>query len=201
MGARSNALSELTRFWLQARHGCLVNEAIPVKVKHGTSDIDLVALRPDLRAWSLPDGTGVTRAIVETKDEHDFDPAGRDYAKRLRSDVLALGGGQFVPSGGECRFTMLRQEHYEKALALFGSSDFDRIFVVHALDEQARQEIGPALARERRIHWVTAREIVGDLLTWYRTLDHRAALRHTLMGDLWHLLVGHCGLSASRPNE
>ena len=88
MVARSNALSELTRFWLQARHGCLVDEAIPVKVPYAHSDIGLVVVRPDFQAWLLPDGTQVIRAIVETKDEHDFDPEGRDFGKRLRADVI-----------------------------------------------------------------------------------------------------------------
>ena len=32
MAARSNALGELTRFWLQARHGCLIDESVAVRV-------------------------------------------------------------------------------------------------------------------------------------------------------------------------
>ncbi|MEA2527634.1 MAG: hypothetical protein QOF73_4861, partial [Thermomicrobiales bacterium] len=42
MATRSNACSELVRFWLEARHGYLVGEGIPVPVPHGLSDIDLV---------------------------------------------------------------------------------------------------------------------------------------------------------------
>jgi hypothetical protein len=49
MSSRSNALTEITRLWLQARHGCLVDESIPVPVPYALSDIDLIALRPDLK--------------------------------------------------------------------------------------------------------------------------------------------------------
>jgi len=193
MAARSNALSELTRFWLQSRHGCLIDEAIPVKVPYAHSDIDLVAVSPDFQPWSLPDGTQVIRAIVETKDEHDFDPEGRDFGKRLRADVIALGESHFIPVGKEAHFSMLRQQHYETAAALFGTTEFHRLFIVHALDEQVRHEICPGLAQDKRIHWLTVREVATDLLTWYEHLNHRAPLRHTFMGDLWHLLVGYCG--------
>ena len=87
MTARTNALSELTRFWLQARNGCLVSEAIPVKVPYEHSDIDLTAMRPDLHPWSLPDDTLITRAIIECKDEHDFDHDGQDFGKRLPNQL------------------------------------------------------------------------------------------------------------------
>jgi hypothetical protein len=195
MAARSNALSEITRFWLQARHGCLINEAVPVKVPYGHSDIDLVALRPDLQTWVLPDGTAITRAIIETKDEHDFDPLGRDFGARLQADVIAMADNQYIPMGQKARFSMLRQEHYEKASQFFGTADFDRLFVVHALDPKVRDEICPSLAKNKRIHWLTVREVVTDLYQWYQQLTNRAALRHSFTGDLWHLLIGHCGLT------
>jgi hypothetical protein len=192
MAARSNALSEITRFWLQARHGCLVDEAIPVKVPFGNSDIDLVAVRPDLRPWTLPDGVTVTRAIIETKDEHDFDPAGRDFAARLLADISTLGDGLYIPMGQKAKFTMLRQEHYEKAVEFFGTRDFDRLFVVHALEPQVRQEACTRLASEKRVHWLTVREVVSDLYRWYQRHTSKATLRNSLMGDLWHLLIGYC---------
>ncbi len=53
MPARSNAMSELARFWLESRHGCVVKECIPVPVKYGLSDIDLLALRPDSNTLNL----------------------------------------------------------------------------------------------------------------------------------------------------
>jgi len=194
MASRSNALSELTRFWLQSRHGCLVAESVPVKVYRGYSDIDFVAMRPDLRPWTLPDGTQVLRVIVEAKDEHDFDPAGRDFGQRLEEDAEMLGDSQYIAKGKRARFSMLRQEHYEKAASLFGTTAFHRLFVVHALDKEMRQKIAPALAREKRIHWITIEEIVSDLMAWYESLENRSTLRYTLVGDLWHLLVGYCDL-------
>jgi hypothetical protein len=194
MAARSNAISELTRFWLQTRHGCLVDEAIPVKVRYAHSDIDLAALRPDLRPWPLPDGTQIARAIIETKDEHDFDPDGRDFGKRLRADVKVMSDNLYIPAEQKACFSMLRQQHYEAATTFFGTADFDRLFVVHALDQQVRSELCPPLAMHKRIHWLTVREVVMDLQQWYEQHSSRATLRHTLMGDLWHLLVGYCGL-------
>lgn len=199
MAARSNALSEITRFWLQSRHGCLVDESVPVKVPYAHSDIDLVALRPDLQGWVLPDGTSITRAIIETKDEHDFDPDGKDFGARLRADVETLGDNLFIPMGQKARFSMLRQQHYEKAKLFFGTADFDRLFVVHALDPKVRNELCPSLAKDKRIHWLTVREIITDLYQWYQQLTHQAALRHTFTGDIWHLLIGYCGLELPTP--
>ncbi len=193
MASRSNALSELTRFWLQSRHGCLVAESIPVKVPRAYSDIDFVAMRPDLQTWALPDGTPVKRAIVETKDEHDFDPNGQGFGRRLRADDKALGENLYIPSGKEARFSMLRQEHFETAVSLFGTSEFHRLFVLHALDEEVRRQICPRLAL-KRIHCLTVQELIADLIAWYETLDHPAMLRHTLIGDLWHLLIGYASL-------
>jgi hypothetical protein len=46
MSARSNALGELTRFLLQARQGCPIDESVAMRVPYGNSDIDLVAVRP-----------------------------------------------------------------------------------------------------------------------------------------------------------
>lgn len=201
MAARSNAIAELTRFWLQTRHGCLVDEAVPVKVPFGHSDIDLVALRPDLCPWMLPNGSTVNRVIVETKDEHDFDPRGRVFGKRLQTDVAVMGNSIYIPVGKEAQFSMLRQQHYEKAVEFFGTHDFDRLFVLHALDPQIRATLGPHLATNRRVHLLTIREVVADLQQWYERHANPATLRHTLIGDLWHLLVGYCGLKASTPTS
>ncbi len=54
MAARSNAIEELTRFWLQEFKGCLVREAVPVKVKYNLSDIDIVAIQSALMEICLP---------------------------------------------------------------------------------------------------------------------------------------------------
>jgi hypothetical protein len=205
MAARSNAIAELTRFWLQIRHNCLVNEAVAVKVFYGNSDIDLVAMRPDLSSWTLPDGAKVKRVIVETKDEHDYDRTGHQTGKRLRTDISAMRDGMYIPrSTGsytkmrvKVKFSMLREEHYMVAKSLFGTADFDRIFVLHAIDKDIRNELGPELTAKKRIHLFTVHEIVNDLRDWYATFDGKAALRHTLMGDLWHLLVGYYGFSVN----
>jgi hypothetical protein len=201
MAGRTNAASELTRFWLQARHGCLVNESIPVKVVigrgGGNSDIDLVAIRTDLTTLTLPNGELVgPRVIVETKDEHDWEPTGREFGQLLKKDVEAMDGQRYIPQGKPgVKFTMLRQEHYEKAVALFGTAEFDRLLVVHALDPQVLAQVGPML-EQHRIHWLTIPAMVADLLPWYAAHQHLTELRQSLVGDLLHLLVGFCHLSA-----
>ena len=145
MATRSNACSELTRFWLEARHGCLVGEGIPVKVPYALSDIDLVALHPLGHTMTLPTGATIgPRLIIETKDEHDWDPSGREFGALLRADVAKMGDWPFVPRGSkQVKFSMLREEHYERAITLFGNDDFDRLFVVHAIDPGVLADLGP----------------------------------------------------------
>lgn len=193
MAARSNAICELTRFWLEARHSCLTGESVPVKVRGGNSDIDLIASRPDSSRFSLPTGANVgPRLIVETKDEHDFDKSGREFGKMLRADAAMMGQAAFISDeAGKPKFTMLRKQHFDKATSIFGSSDFDRLFVIHAVDPQVQSEVGPVLV-EKRIYLIGIREVVKDLQVWYSTHASRATLRHTLVGDLVHLLWGYC---------
>ena len=197
MAARSNACSELVRLWLETRHGFLVGEGIPVSVPYALSDIDLIALHPTQQAILLPTGGTVgPRLIVETKDEHDWEATGREFGAFLRTDLEKMAGGPFVPRGSKgVKFSMLRQEHYEKATSFFGSEEFDRLFVVHAMDPLVLAESSRFLS-ERRIFWVTIRDIVADLIVWYRRHQRPAALRNTLTGDLFHLLVGFCKLDA-----
>lgn len=87
---------------------------------------------------------------------------------------------------------MLREQHFRKAHTLFGSSDFDRLFVVHAIDSIALSSIDQILL-EKRIHWTTIGVVVQDLLDWYKSHPKPTTLRHSLMGDVWHLLFGFCG--------
>jgi len=195
MTSRSNACSEITRLWLEARHGCLVTESVPVAVPRGHSDIDLIGTQAGLHSFELPDGLTVgPRLIVETKDEHDFDPKGKEFGKWLLSDVDKLGANPFIPwtAEGTVKFSMLREQHFLKAADLFGSAEFDRLFVVHAIDPAALSSIGPALL-EKRIHWITIDAVVRDLLAWYKLHPRPTSLRNSLMGDLWHLLFGFCG--------
>lgn len=195
MASRSNACSEITRLWFEARHGCLLTESVPVRVPYGHSDIDLVAIQPSMNAVTLPDGRLVgPRLIVESKDEHDFDPKGKDFGKWLMSDSSKLGTLPFISMAepGTVKFSMLREQHYRKAVDLFGGADFDRLFVVHAIDSTMLASLDATLA-EKRIHWITIDTVMRDLLDWYRQHPHPTSLRHTLIGDLWHLLFGFCG--------
>lgn len=195
MSSRTNACSEVARFWLEARHGCLVSEGIPVKVPYAHSDIDLVALHPLGRVLDIPTGDTVgPRVIVETKDEHDWDASGREFGQLLTADLAKMAGGPFIPRGAKgVKFSMLREEHFDRAVNFFGSTDFDRLFIVHAIDSRVFGEWQSALAQQR-IFWVTVPEIVRDLLAWYRVHEKQTTLRNTLVGDIFHLLVGFCGL-------
>lgn len=200
MATRSNAASELTRFWLQARHNCLVDEGVPVHVTihggGGNSDIDLIAIRSDLTPFTLPNGIRVgPRLIVETKDEHDWEPSGKEFATLLKKDVAHMNGAAYIPQGTMgVKFTVLRHEHYEKARHIFGTDDFDRLFVVHAIDAAQLAAMERQLA-EARIHWLTIPQLLSDLLPWYKQHTHPTELRQSLVGDLLHLLVGFCHLS------
>lgn|GEM_PF-1914674 len=179
------------RFWLEARHGYLVGEGIPVPVPHVLSDIDLVALHPEGKSIVLPGGVSIgPRVIVETKDEHDWEPSGKEFGKVLRADVAKMEDGAFVPrSTKDVRFSMLREEHFDRALALFGTHDFDRLFVVHAIDAATVADLDTVL-NTWRVQWVTIPEVVRDLIAWYRLHDRPSGLRHTLVGDLLHLARG-----------
>lgn len=199
MSASRNACSELVRFWLQERHGCLIDDELPVPVPYALSDIDLVAMRADLSSFDLPDGTSIgPRVIVEAKAEHDWDITGREFGAALRKDLELMGDQMSIPLDARgVKFVMLRQQHYERAETYFGTQDFDRLFVVHALDPRVRVEFGPVLA-ERRIFWLTIPELVADIYLWYQTHSRRAALRRSPTGDLLHLLFGLCRLGPVR---
>lgn len=185
MTARTNACSELTRFWLEARHGCFVSEGIPVKVPYGHSDIHLVALHPLGKTLTLPSGVTIGPRL---------DASGREFGQLLASDMTTFAGRSYIPRGAKAvKFSMLREKHFDRAVDLLGSRDFDRLFVVHAIDSRVLEEFQAALARNR-IYWITVPEIVRDLLGWYQRHGQQTTLRNTLVGDLFHLLIGFCGL-------
>jgi hypothetical protein len=173
-----------------------VRESIPVPVPYNQSDIDMLGLKLNSEAIPLPSGDRVgPRVIVETKDEHDWEPLGREFAKLLMGDISLLGENRFVAAKTKgVKFTMLRQEHFELATKLFGTEDFDRLFIVHALDPSLRPQITERM-RSIRVYWLTARELVHDLENWYRTHPRASGLRNSLVGDLLHLLWGFCELS------
>lgn len=195
--ARFNAASELAKFWIEVRHGFLVTESVPVAVPYGLSDIDILAMHPGGRKITLPNGYTVgPRMIVEAKDEHDFDPKGKEFGKVLRTDMAAMGDARYVPSTGKApiKFSMLREAHYRVASDRFGTEDFDRLFIVHAIDPIVLEDLEAAMA-ERRIWWLTLPVIVRDLEDWYRKHPRPAGLRHSPVGDLLHLLFGYCGVT------
>jgi hypothetical protein len=105
-------------------------------------------MRPDLSTFTTPDGTAIgPRVIVEVKAEHDWDRTGREFGQLLEKDVELLDDGGWIPAGTRgVKFVMLRQEHAERATAYFGTDDFDRLFIVHALDPRVRAELTPRLA-------------------------------------------------------
>ncbi len=191
MPARSNALSELTRFWLEIRHGCFFREAIPVPVPYGLSDIDLAAIRPDGTAFTLPSGIQVgPRIIIETKDEHDWDASGKKFGNSLLSDIENLKDGPYIPADVKgIHFVMLRQQHYEVAHSLFRSDDFDRLFVVHAIDAESLKKCEQHLQRHH-IHWLTLTSLIDDLQKWYKQHPRRTSLRNSITGDMFHLIFG-----------
>lgn len=106
-----------------------------------------------------------------------------------------MGDDAWIPAGTRgVKFVMLRQEHAERAAGYFGTDDFDRLFIVHALDPKVRAELTPRLA-ELRIFWTTIPELIEDVSAWYQSHPRRTALRRTLTGDLLHLLFGLGGLA------
>jgi len=141
----------------------------------------------------LPNGVYVgPRLIVETKDEHDWEPTGKEFGKLLDSDISKMVGNPCIPKKTPCKFSMLREEHYEVACDFFGCDDFDRLFVLHAIDSEVLTRHSEFLT-SCRIYVLTIPELVTDVCQWYTSHPRRAGLRHTLTGDIWHLLVGFCG--------
>ncbi len=196
MAARSNAITELVRFWLEARHQCLAHESLPVPVYRGISDIDLLAVRGNMTQFPLPDRTEVgPRVIVETKDEHDYDWKGKGFARGFAADISRLGDNLFIPEtrpSTPCYFTMLREQHFRRATEFFGGESFDRLFVFHAIDRTV-MDVTKEHMEAKGIYVLSVGEVVSDLCNWYSTYQGKPRLRHTLTGDMWHLLVGFCG--------
>jgi hypothetical protein len=193
MATHINAFSELTKFWLQAKNHCLVYESLPVPVKYNQSDIDLLAIQGKMKPFTLPDGTPIgSRVIIETKDEHDWDASGKEFGTLLDADIQMMQDGSFISRGTKCKFSMLREEHYEVATSFFDSNDFDRLFVLHAINSEVLDRHKDFLA-SKRIYVTTIADVVADLMIWYKAHGRKAGLRNTLTGDIWHLMVGFCG--------
>lgn len=114
----------------------------------------------------------------------------------LNADIARIGASPYAPTGTKLKFSMLRAAHVQTAQALFGHNAVARarIFVVHALDRSLCAAAIDHLAAHG-VYWITARELVADLVAWYPTCTNRPGLRHTLVGDLLHLLIGYLGLT------
>jgi hypothetical protein len=156
-------------------------------------------MRPDGHRLLLPSGAEIgPRLIVEAKDHHDYDASGRAFADLFEKDLQLMAGRQSIAAGTkDVFFTMLRDEHFEATRRLFGTDNFDRLFVVHAF-EGARSEATSAGLAASRVFLLDTNSLIADLLQWYETSERKSGLRNSLIGDVWHLLVGFCRL---RPEQ
>lgn len=185
MAARSNALSEITRFWLQECHGLLVRESVPVKLRRNNSDIDFVATSAANEVTLLQRIT-FKNAVIETKDERDFDPRGTDFAKRLRQDVSLLQDG-VIDTDVSCNFSMLKKKHHEVAQEIFAGADFAKIFIFHNIKTIGLEDVTADL-RSRNIHIVTSFEVLSDIQDFFKNSRSGAGIRNSLVGDILDML-------------
>ena len=186
MATRSNALSEITRFWLQECHGFFLRESVPVKLKNSHSDIDFIVTSPTGPVTCLNRIT-FENAIVETKDERDFDPRGADFAKRLRYDFEQLQGGM-ISGDYPCNFSMLKEQHHTVAEEMFNGAAFSKIFIFHNLKLSGLEDVIAGL-RDRNIHFVTSFEVLADIQEFFKTRPTGAGVRNALSGDILDMLI------------
>ena len=186
MATRSNALSEISRFWLQERHNLLVRESIPVKLKRNNSDIDFAVTTPR-DSVTLLERITFKNAIVETKDERDFDSLGTDFAKRLRYDSTLLQGN-WIGTEASCNFSMLKEQHHNEAKKIFDGADFSKIFIFHKLKTAGLEDLIADL-RGRDIHIVTSFEMLSDIENWIKGSRPGAGIRNSLVGDILDMLI------------
>lgn len=190
MAARSNALSEITRFWLQECHGLLLRESISVKLKRNHSDIDFVAASP-AGPVTLLNRVTFKNAIIETKDERDFDPRGTDFAKRLSYDFTLLQD-RVIDGDVACNFSMLKKQHHDAAGEIFKGADFAKIFIFHNLKSAILEDIIADLCG-RDIHVVTSAEMLADIQDFFRKCRSGAGVRNSLVGDILDMLITYHG--------
>lgn len=191
MAARSNALSEITRFWLQECYGLLVRESIPVFIKRNNSDIDFAVTSPGKQVTLLKRSKRITfkNAIIETKDERDFDPHGTDFSKRLIHDCKVLQG-RCINKDVWCNFSMLKEQHHEVAEKIFNGAEFSKIFIFHNLNIK-KGDLEDMLAdlRSRSIHIVTSSEMLEDIQDFFKNDYPGAGIRNSLVGDILDMLL------------
>lgn len=185
MATRSNALSEIARFWLQECHGLFIRESVPVKLTHNNSDIDFAATTPQ-ESVTLLDRITFKNAIIESKDERDFDPKGNDFLKRLNYDISILGS-EYIEGTQKCNFSMLKEQHHKKATEIFGGEDFVKLFIFHNIKITDDALIG-SLAR-KKIFVIKSGEMLGDILNCLKTGYQGASVRNSLVGDILDMLI------------
>jgi hypothetical protein len=193
MAARSNALSEITRFWLQECYGLLLRESIPVKLKRNNSDIDFVAASPAGPVTILNRIT-FKKAIIETKDERDFDPHGADFANRLGYD-FALLQDRVIDADISCNFSMLKKQHHDVAENMFAGAEFSKIFIFHNIKGAGLDGIIADLC-SKNIHVVTSAEMLTDIQDFFKKSHPGAGIRNSLVGDILDMLITYHGWEA-----
>jgi len=119
---------------------------------------------------------------------------GAEFGQLFLADVEKMEDGPYIPAHARhVKFAMLQEEHFQVAADVFGPDCFDRLFVLHAIDTTAFEDEIPTLRQEHRVHLLTVKGLLEDLVEWCQGLDHQARLRNTLTGDLFHLLFGFGG--------
>ena len=195
MATRSNALSEIVRFWLQECHGLLLRESVPVKLQRNYSDIDFVVTAPGKKQVTLLSEIKFTNAIVETKDERDFDPRGLYFKKRLIADYehIAASSNYTIPKAEKnINFSMFRIQHHTKALDIFNEQNFSKLFIFHKLDMHGIDDIITDL-KNKDIHFISSEQILEDIHINFDTYRNGAGIRNSLVGDILDFLAHyHC---------
>lgn len=188
MATRNNALSEISRFWLQEQYGLFIRECIPVRVPRNWSDIDFAVTSRKGPVSLLENQITFVNAIVETKDERDFDPRGTDFAKRLMYDFSLLKDG-LIDENTSCNFSMLKEQHHKKAKELFNGEDYAKIFIFHTLKQSDALDTIKARLRELNIHFITSAEMLADIHKFLTSKARTAAIRNSLVGDILDMLM------------
>lgn len=192
MATRSNALSELTRFWLQDCKGFLTRESIPVKFVHNRSDIDFIVSSPDSKYRKLTENISFKYAIIETKDERDFDKTGNNFADRLYNDYYdSMNKDYLVDEDTKCNFSMLKIQHHKIAQNIFGTSEFSKIFIFHNIKKEkfVENELEDLVAHN--IHILTVDDILNDIVKYVKEKPDGAGIRNSLVGDILDLLINY----------
>ena len=195
MAERNNAISEIVRFYFETCKSCMTCESIPVKTNKNYSDIDLVAIPSDLNICELPNGIKFERAIIETKNELDYDKYGTDFAKRIIYDYSIVKNNNYAPSVSSVNFSMLSREHYEYASnILFKNKKFIRIFIVHKINID-KDNVQECINNFKNIdvYFIQISDIINDLFKWYYNCQNKTIIRNSLVGDLIHLL-NYCNI-------